>query len=72
MDEIVAEEIHTLDIDLLFDQMMTDYGQDILQLTYSYVLHTALAEDLTQEIFIKCYHSLSKFEGRSSIKTWLC
>lgn len=71
MNEATAEELQTSDIDILFDQIMTDYGQDIMQLTYSYVVNTALAEDLTQEIFVKCYHSLSRFEGRSSIKTWL-
>ncbi len=71
LNEIAAEGLQTSDIDILFDQIMTDYGQDILQLTYSYVVNSALAEDLTQEIFVKCYHSLPKFEGRSSVKTWI-
>lgn len=29
------------------------------------------AEDITQEIFIKVFHSLSKFQGKSEFSTWL-
>lgn len=38
--------------DQVIEELMTDYGQAILQLVYTYVHDTALAEDLTQEIFI--------------------
>jgi RNA polymerase sigma factor (sigma-70 family) len=33
--------------------------------------NTADAEDLTQEVFIKAITALSKFEGKSSFRTWL-
>lgn len=55
----------------LLEQLMTDYGQDILQLVYTYVHDNALAEDLTQEIFIKCYRALSNYKGQATLKTWL-
>lgn len=29
------------------------------------------AEDLTQEVFVKAYFALERFEGRSAFKTWL-
>jgi RNA polymerase sigma-70 factor (ECF subfamily) len=29
------------------------------------------AEDLTQEVFVKAFFGLSRFEGRSSFKTWI-
>lgn len=29
------------------------------------------AEDLTQEVFIRAFQNLSKFDGRSSLRTWL-
>ncbi len=29
------------------------------------------AEDLTQEVFVEVYRSISKFEGRSSLSTWI-
>ncbi|QDP42195.1 sigma-70 family RNA polymerase sigma factor [Radiobacillus deserti] len=51
---------------------MRRYGQDILQLTYSYVKDRAISEDLTQEIFIKCYRKLHTYNKNAKLKTWLC
>ena len=68
---LLPKHLLVADLDVLFDQIMTDYGQDILQLTYSYVKSTAIAEDLTQEIFVKCYKALPTFEHRSKLRTWL-
>ncbi|MFJ7744709.1 sigma-70 family RNA polymerase sigma factor [Peribacillus sp. NPDC097295] len=59
------------DVDALFDEMMTLYGQDILQLVYSYVKDAVVAEDLTQEIFIKSYKALPTYNQQASIRTWL-
>jgi RNA polymerase sigma-70 factor (ECF subfamily) len=55
----------------LLDEMMSLYGQDILQLVYSYVKDAVVAEDLTQEIFIKCYKALPTYNQQSNIRTWL-
>jgi len=55
----------------LIDELMSTYGQDILQLVYAYVHNETIAEDLTQEIFVKCYNGLPTYKGQSSIKTWL-
>lgn len=57
--------------DQVIEELMTDYGQSILQLVFTYVHDTALAEDLTQEVFIKCYKALSTYQGHASLKTWL-
>jgi RNA polymerase sigma factor (sigma-70 family) len=43
---------------------------------YRFLLHTMhynrfLAEDLTQEVFIRCYNSISQFNGRGSFRHWL-
>ncbi|WJY26816.1 sigma-70 family RNA polymerase sigma factor [Sporosarcina trichiuri] len=57
--------------DMIIDQLMTDYGQEILQLVMQYVHNLALAEDLTQEIFLKCYKALPAFQHDASMKTWL-
>ncbi|MER2261325.1 MAG: sigma-70 family RNA polymerase sigma factor [Psychrobacillus sp.] len=55
----------------LIDELMSTYGQDILQLVYAYVHNETIAEDLTQEIFVKCFKGLPTYKGQSSIKTWL-
>lgn len=70
MDEFVITNA-TASIEQKIEQLMEHYGQDILQLTYTYVHQHAIAEDLTQEIFLKCYNALPSFNGKSSMKTWL-
>lgn len=72
MEEFVSEALQAADHDVLFDKIMTEYGQNILNLVYSYVKNKVATEDLTQEIFVKCYRSLHTFEHQSKIKTWLC
>ncbi|MFK4392601.1 RNA polymerase sigma-70 factor (ECF subfamily) [Peribacillus frigoritolerans] len=59
------------DDESLLDEMMSLYGQDILQLVYSYIKDAVVAEDLTQEIFIKCYKALPTYNQQSNIRTWL-
>jgi RNA polymerase sigma-70 factor, ECF subfamily len=55
----------------IIDQIMNDYSDDILYLVYTYVKNRTTAEDLTQEIFLKCYEKLNQFNQQSSIKTWV-
>ncbi|MEH7353641.1 sigma-70 family RNA polymerase sigma factor [Neobacillus drentensis] len=71
MEELTAEVIETEDKEVLIDEIMIRYGQEILQLVYSYVKNKGLAEDLTQDIFIKCYKSLHTYSGKSKLRTWL-
>ncbi|WP_163970443.1 sigma-70 family RNA polymerase sigma factor [Oceanobacillus halotolerans] len=52
-------------------KLMEKYGDMVLRVAYTYVKERQLAEDLSQEIFIKCYQSLDTFENRSSYQTWL-
>lgn len=59
------------DDESLLDEMISLYGQDILQLVYSYIKDAVVAEDLTQEIFIKCYKALPTYNQQSNIRTWL-
>lgn len=55
----------------LIDEIMNKYGQEVLQLVYSYVNNKEVAEDVTQDIFVKCYKSLHTYKGNSNLKTWL-
>lgn len=64
-------QISALSRNQVIEELMTDYGQEVLQLVYTYVHDAALAEDLTQEIFIKCYKALPSYRGNASMKTWL-
>jgi len=71
VDELTAEVFEIEDKEALIDEVMNKYGQEILQLVYSYVNNKEVAEDLTQDIFVKCYKSLHTYKGKSKLKTWL-
>ncbi|PFA94004.1 RNA polymerase factor sigma C [Priestia megaterium] len=71
MKELTVEWIHVQDKELVIDEVMDQYGQEILQLAYSYVNSVAIAEDLTQDIFIKCYKNLHRYSGKAKFRTWL-
>ncbi|WP_371320206.1 sigma-70 family RNA polymerase sigma factor [Chengkuizengella axinellae] len=65
------EMLQSSDEEGLLDEIMTRYGDDVLHLVFSYVHNQAVAEDLTQEIFVKCYKSLSTYKQGAKLKTWL-
>jgi RNA polymerase sigma factor (sigma-70 family) len=55
----------------LLQQLMEEYGQSVARLAYTYVKDVTIAEDVAQEVFIKCYRKLDEFRQESSYKTWL-
>ncbi|MBO1511524.1 sigma-70 family RNA polymerase sigma factor [Metabacillus bambusae] len=71
MQEITVKMIENENIEEVIAEIMKRYGQEILQLVYSYVNNRAIAEDLTQEIFIKCYKAYPTFNKKSKLRTWL-
>ena len=57
--------------DEIMEAIIDEYSDRILHLTYTYVKNKSTAEDLTQEIFMKCYERFHQFNGQSSLKTWV-
>ncbi|SHN24435.1 sigma-70 family RNA polymerase sigma factor [Gracilibacillus kekensis] len=51
--------------------LMENYGDMVLRVAFTYVKQRQIAEDISQEIFIKCFKSLDTFQNRSSYQTWL-
>ncbi|WP_231574781.1 sigma-70 family RNA polymerase sigma factor [Paenibacillus sp. FSL R7-0273] len=52
-------------------QIMSLYGNDIWNYIYYLTKNTEQAEDLTQEVFVKCYYRIGTYKGTSSLKAWL-
>jgi RNA polymerase sigma-70 factor, ECF subfamily len=67
----VTDESMLVEREHIIDQLMQEYSDNILHLVYSYVKNRTTAEDLTQEIFLKCYEKLNQFNQQATIKTWL-
>lgn len=53
------------------EKLMSEYGNSIFRMCYLYLKDYQLAEDATQETFIKAMKSYKSFEHKSSEKTWL-
>jgi RNA polymerase sigma-70 factor, ECF subfamily len=51
--------------------LMTAYGNYVWNYAYSITKKRELADDITQEVFLKVFRSLFTFRSESSIKTWL-
>ncbi|WP_232696370.1 sigma-70 family RNA polymerase sigma factor [Brevibacillus daliensis] len=51
--------------------LMDEYGRRMLHLIFFLVKNKEVAEDLTQEVFLKAYRSLDSFRNESTHKTWL-
>lgn len=53
------------------EKLMASYGSSVLRTAYFYLADRHLAEDVSQEVFIRVFRAWAKFEGKSSVKTWL-
>ncbi|MBS4173317.1 RNA polymerase sigma factor SigX [Bacillus sp. FJAT-49736] len=58
-------------MDSVFKEIYNKYHQDLFQFLIYMVKNRDVAEDLTQEVYIRVLKSYHHFEGKSSEKTWL-
>jgi RNA polymerase sigma-70 factor, ECF subfamily len=54
-----------------FQSLIQRYHGPMFRLAMNYVGDRGVAEDVVQEAWLTCLRSLDRFEGRSSLKTWL-
>lgn len=54
-----------------FARLMDEYGEKIYAMVFRMLNNEQDTEDILQETFLKAYRSISAFEGKSSISTWL-
>jgi len=71
MDKALAGLDRNKDPEHLIEQLMDQYGEHVKKLAYTYVKDWAIAEDVTQEVFISVYKNLHRFRGDASYKTWI-
>jgi RNA polymerase sigma-70 factor (ECF subfamily) len=62
---------HSADKDLIFNDLMSLYGEDVWNFAYFLTKRHHAAEDITQEVFLTVYDRLFTFRGECSIKSWL-
>lgn len=54
-----------------FENIYSEFAEMVYNLCLSYVRNQTIAEDLSQDVFVRIYKQLNQFEGKSSLKTWV-
>lgn len=54
-----------------FDQIYEAYFKDVFRYLRSLSANEALAEEITQEAFVKALHAIDTFDGTKDIRAWL-
>lgn len=54
-----------------FNQLYNKYKADIYKYLFYLSSDSYIAEDLTQETFIRAYKPIHRFKGKSKVSTWL-
>lgn len=57
--------------ELAFEMLIDRYHNPLLRLAMMYVPSRAVAEEVVQETWLGVLQGLARFEGRSSLKTWI-
>ena len=55
----------------VFPALVDRYGPSLYRVAFSLIGSAADAEDIVQETFLAAFEGWNRFEGRSSVKTWL-
>ncbi|PQJ81398.1 RNA polymerase sigma factor [Polaribacter glomeratus] len=54
-----------------YNQLLDDYQQKVFGTCISFVPNKEDAEDVTQEVFLEVFKSISNFKGDSKLATWI-
>src|SRR5215213_4529445 len=54
-----------------FVELVRLYGPSLLRLARTFVRDKAVAEEVVQETWLAVLNGIDRFEGRSSLKTWI-
>ena len=69
-DQALIEQLRTGN-ETAFVSLIDRYASTMLRLAMVYVRARAIAEEVVQETWMAVLEGLNRFEGRSSLKTWL-
>lgn len=70
-DADLLEALRRGDRQAVLEGLMDRYRQKVLHLAFSILRDPALAEDMSQTIFVKVWQALPRFDGRAALSTWL-
>lgn len=56
---------------VVLEDLMEKHGRELTNFAYVYVQDWGVAEEVIQDVFLKCYQNLDTFRGDASLKTWI-
>lgn len=54
-----------------FERLLPAYRRRVFGLAYGILRDRAAAEDLAQEVFVKLWQALPRYDGRAQLSTWI-
>lgn len=69
-DNAIAEKVRAGDVEL-YRELVDRHRKQVHALGMSFLRNEDDSEDFTQEVFLKAFHSLEQFQGKSRFSTWL-
>jgi RNA polymerase sigma-70 factor (ECF subfamily) len=55
-----------------FDELVNQHHGTLIRMAMGYVADREVAEEVVQDTWMAVIESLNRFEGRSSLRTWIC
>ena len=69
--DVMSEQTTTLKDEIVFDEAFTLHNRTVFRAACAVVQDSGLAEDITQEVFIKLYDNMESIADEEMLKPWL-
>ncbi len=70
-DQEILQRFRSGDRELAFQQLVETHGKNVYNIALFTLNDDILAEDATQDAFIKIYRGLDRFKGQAQLSSWI-
>jgi len=70
-DDAITELIQAGRAEAAFERLVPAYRRRVFGLAYSVLRDRGAAEDVAQEVFVKLWQALPRYDGRAQLSTWI-
>ncbi len=70
-DDAIVQLIQAGRAEEAFERLVPAYRRRVFGLAYSLLRDRGAAEDLAQEVFVKLWQALPRYDGRAQLSTWI-